>query len=158
MAKIRKQTLKRFSNSGFTLIEVLVVIGMIAILASVVLVAINPARQFRQGRDLQRSSNINAILSAVGQYTADHKGTVPAAITTDKKNISNSGANLCADLVPTYLAALPVDPNVEGGPLATCPSSYDTGYRVMRDSMTGRITVTANGEEPAGTDNITITR
>src|SRR3972149_586779 len=61
-------------NGGFTLIEILVVIGIIAILAVIVLIAINPARQFAQARDTQRTSNVNAILNAVGQYLADNKG------------------------------------------------------------------------------------
>ena len=60
-------------GSGFTLIEILVVIGIIAVLATIVLIAINPARQFRQARDTQRTSNVNALLNAIGQYIADNK-------------------------------------------------------------------------------------
>mgnify|MGYP001577336152 CR=1 FL=1 len=62
------------SKRGFTLIEILVVIGIIALLATIVLIAINPARQFAQARDSQRVSNLNAILNAVGQRIADNKG------------------------------------------------------------------------------------
>ncbi len=62
-------------EQGFTLIELLVVIGVIAILASIVVVAINPSRQFAQARNTQRESNVSTILNAIGQNIADNKGT-----------------------------------------------------------------------------------
>ena len=140
-------------KQGFTLIEILVVIGIIAILAAVVLVAINPARQFAQARNSQRVSNVNAILNAVGQYTADNRGILPTQITVAAQNISDTGANLCAVLVPTYLPSLVVDPIVdpdgagalsqgEAVPGSACGGTYDTGYTVFRDTV-GRITVCA---------------
>jgi type IV pilus assembly protein PilA len=151
-------------SSGFTLIEILVVIGIIAILATIVLIAINPARQFRQSRDTQRVSNVNAILNGVGQYIADHKGSFPpglTATTVTTTNIAAGGSgdvDLCSSLVPTYLPALPVDPSATIDPVPSpCPSSYDTLYNIAKDTN-GRITVSANGEEPAGTDNISVTR
>ena len=61
-------------HEGFTLIEVLVVIGILAVLASIVLVAINPARQFKLARDLQRSTNLAAVLDAIHQNMSEHKG------------------------------------------------------------------------------------
>jgi prepilin-type N-terminal cleavage/methylation domain-containing protein len=61
------------NQKGFTLIEILVVIGMIALLAAIVLIAINPSRQFAQGRNSQRHNDASAILNAVGQYIADNK-------------------------------------------------------------------------------------
>ena len=43
---------KKFEG-GFTLIEVLVVMDILALLATIVLVAINPARQFAQSIELR---------------------------------------------------------------------------------------------------------
>ncbi len=64
------------SQRGFTLIELLVVIGILAVLLAIVLVAINPARQFAQANDTKRSSDVNAILNAMHQYAADNKGSL----------------------------------------------------------------------------------
>jgi prepilin-type N-terminal cleavage/methylation domain-containing protein len=148
---------------GFTLIEVLVVIGIIAILAAVVLVAVNPARQFKLARDSQRVSNVNALLNAVGQNMSEHKGlficaTLPAGLpsspTTVKNDTSSSGGiDLAPCLVPDYLSSLPFDPSLTGA-FYTSTSSYNTGYDVFRDSN-GRITASSTGELTA---NISVTR
>ncbi|MDO8618386.1 MAG: type II secretion system protein [Candidatus Daviesbacteria bacterium] len=146
MTKIQKQ-------AGFTLIEILVVIGIIAILATIVLIAINPARQFKQARDTQRTSNVNAILNAIGQYIADNKGTIPLSITAIDQDISNGAANLCTNLVPKYLPALPFDPSAT---ITDCTSgTYDTKYNVKKDSSSDRITVSAPFGELA---SISVTR
>src|SRR3990172_8005271 len=104
---------------GFTLIELLVVIGVLAILLTITLIAINPARQFSQSNNTKRRSDVNAILNAVHQYAADNKGTLPTGITAVVQNISNTAADICASVVPTYIAALPVDPLTNNGASVT---------------------------------------
>lgn len=130
------------SQKGFTLIEILVVIGIIAILAAITVIAVNPARQFGQANDTARTSDVSAMLNALGQNIADNKGvftcsgvTLPAAAT----NIGTaSGLINLSCLVPTYIAALPFD--------AKTGSAADTKYTVMQDATTKRITVAATGE------------
>ena len=139
-------------SKGFTLIELLVVIGILAVLLAITLIAINPARQFSQANNTKRRSDVNSILNAVNQYMTDNKGAVPTGITSTTQNISSSGANICAALVPLYIAALPSDPKaVNGGVSVTdCGAAYDTAYSVVQNAtVSSRITVsvlTANRE------------
>jgi prepilin-type N-terminal cleavage/methylation domain-containing protein len=172
--------LRSKATKGFTLIEILVVIGIVAILATIVLVAINPARQFAQARNSQRTSNINTILNAIGQNIADNKGIftcntaaaglpeataspVPSKITTDvagalKITISSGGIDLSC-LTPTYVTALPYDPNTNDGYKWNSASDYDTGYYVVMDDN-GRVTIYAPTVEKVldQTEFISVTR
>ncbi|HVM73271.1 MAG TPA: prepilin-type N-terminal cleavage/methylation domain-containing protein [Candidatus Paceibacterota bacterium] len=156
----------RFSK-GFTLIEILVVIGIIAILAAIVIIAINPARQFAQARESERVSNVNAILNAIGQNIADNKGlftcTSYPTIAATSTVISGTAANVRPCLVPTYLPELPYDPTNGSNTClatdATC-TTYDTKYTIAQDTN-GRISVCApGGIEPAigGSTAICVTR
>lgn len=154
--------MKNLKNiKGFTLIELLVVIGILAVLLAIVLIAINPAKQFESANNTQRSSDVNSILNAVHQYMADNAGTPPSGIPTgtvgtDDVEISSSDANICAALVPTYIAALPVDPT-NGDPIdeagCTDAAGYATGYEIVQSSTGNRITVTSV-QDPT----ITVTR
>jgi prepilin-type N-terminal cleavage/methylation domain-containing protein len=132
-------------EEGFTLIELLVVIGILAILLAITLIAINPARQFGQANDTKRRSDINAILNAVGQYAASNSGNLPAGITATVTdiNIANAAA-LCTALVPTYIPALPTDPNVnnQAGISDCATAGWDTQYSIVKDAN-NRITVSA---------------
>lgn len=57
-------------NQGFTLIELLVTVAILAVLAAVVLVAINPAKRLRQARDAKRKQDINQIANALIGHSA----------------------------------------------------------------------------------------
>ena len=142
-------------KKGFTLIEILIVIGIIAILAGIVIVALNPARQFAQARDTQRWSNVNTILNAIGQRTADNKGIfetgcAAGVIPTTSTNMAVGAGNydIAPCIVPTYVSTMPFDPRTTGAHY-TSNTDYDSEYNVSRDATTGRITVNALGAELA---------
>lgn len=136
-------------QDGFTVIEILVVMGLIAILAAIVLVALNPARHFAQARNTQRTSNVSAILNAVGQNMAENRGVFTCdggAIPSADTDIAKTGYDIASCLVPNYISSVPFDPSVSGAHF-TSNTDYDTGYHIIRDSASQRITVNAPGAE-----------
>src|SRR6266542_4448358 len=64
------------SSKGFTLVELLVVIGIIAILIGVLLPALRRARE--AARAVQCLSNIRQLSIATISWATDHKGFMPA--------------------------------------------------------------------------------
>lgn len=144
------------TKAGFTLVELLIVIAIIAILAAVVFVALDPAQRFADSRDSTRSSEVNSVLNAVLKYQVDNDGTLPTALVgaTNDVNyiIGTDGVVDCSDcgavatnatcldldnsgeLIDQYLSNMPVDPQ------ATDDS--ETRYYVSK-SANGRITVGA---------------
>lgn len=146
---------KKSAQKGFTLIELLVVIGILATLLAITLVAINPVRQFQQANNTKRSSDVNAILNAINQYAANNRGALPAGITTTTQNISDTGADICADLITQYIAALPADPSQGGGAAITdCTVAYNAGYTVLTGSD-NRVTVNAPSAELGAVISVT---
>lgn len=143
------------NKKGFTLVEVLLVIVIIAILAAIVIVAINPGRQISQANNTQRSSDVKTILDAVHEYAIDNRGVYPTGITETPTVIGDDALeiDICSFLVPTYIAAMPYDPNVDGGAYTDC-TTYYTGYTISQDA-TIRVTVAAPGAELEETISVT---
>src|SRR6266542_1200854 len=116
------RSVKIILQKGFTLLEVLLVVAIIAILAGIVIIAINPGKNLADTRNTQRQADVTTILNGVYQYSLDNNGVLPSSITTTPTEICNTGAASCTALVDlsvltasgTYLVAIPKDPQ--------CPS------------------------------------
>lgn len=131
-------------KQGFTLLEVLLVVGIIAVLAAIVIVAINPKRQMGYTRNAQRWSDVNTIINAVYQYYIQ-EGELPASLETSLEEICKTGKD-CSGLTDlevltddqTYIVSIPTDP--------TGSSTNGAGYEIEKTSH-NRVKVTAPDAE-----------
>lgn len=156
---------KASNKQGFTLLEILLVVAAIAILAGIVILAINPGKQLGDTRNSQRRSDVNAILNAVYQYSIDNDGNFPSgldSIATSSQVLGTAttgcdttcGAtttvasclDLSSALVPTYIVGIPTDPK--------SGSAANTDYYINRGAD-GRITVGACDPEQGATISVT---
>ncbi len=91
----------RRNFKGFTLVELLVVMGIILILVSIGVPAVNSARM--KAKDTEVKSGCNTIQAALEQFAVDHSGTYPGAqYVTDTNGVVMSGPGVMGGL-PTYV-------------------------------------------------------
>lgn len=151
-----RSVLRKKASEGFTLIEVLLVIAILAILAAVVIVALNPAKQFGEAQNAQRRSDVRSILDAIHQYTIDNYGSLPSEEIPSGESCAADGAEICLpniscegvsldELVSDerYLTNLPSDPSAA--------TDVGTGYYIFQNGS-GRIGVCA----PSAYDEVDI--
>jgi prepilin-type N-terminal cleavage/methylation domain-containing protein len=86
-------------SKGFTLVELIVVIGIIVILAAILIAALNPNELIKRARDTRRMNDLAALNRALAFYLAD----------VDYPNLTNSSTPNagCTGTVPAiaYLSA-----------------------------------------------------
>lgn len=108
------------NTRGFTLVEVLLVVGVIAVLAVITVISYNGTQA--RARDAKRKTDITAIAKALELYYDDNGQYPPSA---NGSTMISSSWSLSADaswtpfgnIMNGAIDSLPVDPRNNGGPL-----------------------------------------
>ncbi len=129
------------THGRFTLIELLLVIGIVAILGAIVLVIMSPNDQLKDAYNIQRRQDIGGILNAVYKYGIDNKGNLPALPSTATEICRSQPDSDCKGLVDLsmlrgkYLSTIPADPEEA--------TKHSTKYTIHRDPSNAVVTVSA---------------
>jgi len=83
-------------KKGFTLLELLIVIAILAILATVTFVVLNPAQLLAQARDAKRIAELGSTRNAINMYLA-----APSSSSTSLQGTYSCATNCFAGLAVT---------------------------------------------------------
>lgn len=136
LKKSIKNSLK--SGAGFSLIEVMVVIAIVALLSSVALIALTSARQ--KARDVRRLSDMTQMNTGLELYFATNKG------------YPSSPTGIPTPLVPNFTSRLPSAP---------LPADGDCAAQIYPAPVPGAVDGSNYYYYPSGTsylapDNLTV--
>lgn len=150
--------MKRFLYRGFTLAELLIVVAIISLLASVSYVQFNQGRA--QARDERRISDVEQIALAVrlyyekfGEFPCEGGGSACNFVGNANGEIGNGGT--IDGLIAPFLEKVPADPLGPGDP--TYYYYYDgdasCGNQVVIHAIEMEVPASGNWSTVCGSDN-----
>lgn len=101
---MKSRVLAKSTRRGFTVVELLVTIGIISILTAAIVAVIRPLDYIKRSRDTRRISDLKVIQTALEQYYGS-ENVYPATIPTDGSALVNPGGTV------TFLNTTPKDPD-----------------------------------------------
>ena len=107
------QSINNQSKRGFTLIELIVVIGILSVLAVMGLVALNPMVQFQKANDSRRKSDLSQIQKALEIYYEDNGKYPLSSVSAPAYRITVPPSSTVVDWATPwqpYINLLPKDP------------------------------------------------
>lgn len=96
-------------KNGFTIIELIIVIALIAIFTAGALTILNPLEQLKKGNDARRKSDLSQIQKAMEAFYND-TGRYPTATINYKIQDLNGNEINWGSSWPPYMNLLPADP------------------------------------------------
>lgn len=100
--------------SGFTLVEMLVILFLLAAVITITISAINPKGQLMKARDDRRRSDLSQYRTGLEAYAVVNNGLYPLSSLSDIRADSIDGDDLCDYLGTAFLDSCPTDPLNEG--------------------------------------------
>ncbi|MBP9758835.1 prepilin-type N-terminal cleavage/methylation domain-containing protein [Candidatus Dojkabacteria bacterium] len=101
-------------KKGFTLLELLLVIAIIAILAGLIIFNLNPAQRLRDSNDAKVRSDVSAVAGAIGLYVTDRSGSFGGVVLPRTlRNITFAAAasvNLTSLKTAGFIQTMPTAP------------------------------------------------
>jgi type II secretory pathway pseudopilin PulG len=139
----------------FTLLEIMPTVSLLAAIAVIVILSLNPKKQFEEARNARRRADLLLLADAISSYAKDKGvgvlGSLPSSPNPAIEICRAEAASGCYSLealLGVYLDAIPTDP--------LAPSDGQTRYFLQRASVRS-ITVSAPDTEPSTAPDLEVT-
>lgn len=134
MSLMNLQKKLRQTSSGFTIIEVMIVLAIAALILLIVIIAI-PQLQ-RSQRNVSRKDIMGRIKTEVDNYSGNNSGSLPTA-----NNNANTGFNTGGGFPTRYLTGININDPRTGAPMVLATWTSDANVNTVGTIyyVTGRI-------------------